>query len=242
MTTTATTIQYVVMLGVAALAFTGSFCRKRLKISLFTGSLVLLVVFCFFTYQQQSAGAIFAIFPLLAMCLTPLLGNFIDRKGKSLSLLILGSLLLIVCHLVFAFVVPSMDGGGSSFVVSYLAILVLGASFALVPTAVWPLIPRLVDARILGTAYAFIYWAQSVGLWLFPIIVGKVLAQTNTQVREQVDSGAISADQGSMMYDYTAPLVLFASLGVGALVLSLILKTRNSRHHLGLDAPTVGTL
>ncbi len=128
MSGTAVTIQYLIMLVVAATSFSSNFCKKNVKILLLSLSVVFLVVYCFMSYKQQSAGAIFSVFPLLAVGITPILGNYIDKKGKAASMLMLGSVLLIICHLTFAFILPLFQGqevGGV--VLAFGTILVLGA-------------------------------------------------------------------------------------------------------------------
>ena len=140
----------------------------------------------------------------------------------------LGAILLIVCHLTFAFILPLFKGsavGGT--VVAYLTILVLGASFSLVPAALWLSVPKLVDAKVIGSAYALIFWIQNIGLWLFPLLIGKVLDKTNPGVTDPTQ------------FNYTAPLVMLACLGVAALVLGLVLKVVDKKKHLGLEEPNI---
>ena len=170
----ATYIQYVIMLIVAAGAFAFSFSKnKAVKLPSLIIAIVALVVYCVMGYMRQSAAAIFAVFPLLAVGITPVLGNYVDHKGKAASMLVLGALLLIMCHLTFAFILPMFRGNDMGGVfVAYLTILVLGASFSLVPAALWPSVPKLVDAKIIGSAYALIFWIQNIGLWLFPLLIG----------------------------------------------------------------------
>lgn len=134
-------------------------------------AVVALVAYCVMGYMRQSASAIFAVFPLLAVGITPALGNYVDYKGKAASMLLVGSLLLIFCHLTFAFILPMFKGNDMGGVlIAYLTILVLGASFSLVPASLWPSVPKLVDAKIIGSAYALIFWIQNIGLWLFPFL------------------------------------------------------------------------
>ncbi len=122
-------------------------------------------------------GGYFRGFPLLAVGITPILGKYVDYKGKAASMLVLGALLLIACHLTFAFVLPMFkDTPVGGVIVAYLTILVLGASFSLVPASLWPSVPKLVDSKIIGSAYALIFWIQNIGLWLFPMLIGKVLS------------------------------------------------------------------
>ena len=240
-TNTVTVIQYVIMLVVAAASFASNFCKqKSLKNGLLALAVVALVLFCYMGYMRQSAETVFAVFPLLAVGITPILGNYVDHKGKAASMLVVGSLLLIFCHLTFAFVLPlfktSAVGG---VIVAYLTILVLGASFSLVPASLWPSVPKLVDAKIIGSAYALIFWIQNIGLWLFPMLIGKVLDKTNPQLVADLQAGLITPEQAAISYDYTAPLVMLASLGVAALILGFVLKAVDKKKGLGLEEPNI---
>ncbi|MDY2641851.1 MAG: MFS transporter [Mediterranea sp.] len=240
-TNTVTVIQYVIMLVVAAASFASNFCKqKSVKNGLLALAVVALVVFCYMGYMRQSAETVFAVFPLLAVGITPILGNYVDHKGKAASMLVVGSLLLIFCHLTFAFVLPlfktSAVGG---VIVAYLTILVLGASFSLVPASLWPSVPKLVDAKIIGSAYALIFWIQNIGLWLFPMLIGKVLDKTNPQLVADLQAGLITPEQAAISYDYTAPLVMLASLGVAALILGFVLKAVDKKKGLGLEEPNI---
>ncbi len=237
----ATYIQYVIMLIVAAGAFAFSFSKnKAVKLPSLIIAIVALVVYCVMGYMRQSAAAIFAVFPLLAVGITPVLGNYVDHKGKAASMLVLGALLLIMCHLTFAFILPMFRGNDMGGVfVAYLTILVLGASFSLVPAALWPSVPKLVDAKIIGSAYALIFWIQNIGLWLFPLLIGKVLDATNTDIAAEVAAGTITPEAAAISYNYTWPLVMLACLGVAALLLGLYLKVVDRKKHLGLELPTI---
>ena len=191
-------------------------------------SIVSLVTYCYMGYMRQSAESIFAVFPLLAVGITPILGNYVDHKGKAASMLVLGSLLLIACHLTFAFILPEFKGNQvGGVIVAYVTILVLGASFSLVPASLWPSVPKLVDAKIIGSAYALIFWIQNIGLWLFPLLIGKVLTMTNKGVTNATE------------LNYTAPLVMLAGLGVAALVIGLVLKVVDKKKGLHLEEPNI---
>ena len=238
---TVTVIQYVIMIVVAAGSFAFNFSKnKAVKYSLLTVAIIALVTYCFFGYMRQSAAAIFAVFPLLAVGITPILGTYVDYKGKAASLLVIGSVLLILCHLTFAFVLPMFKGSPIGGVcVAYATILVLGASFSLVPASLWPSVPKLVDSKIIGSAYALIFWIQNIGLWLFPLLIGKVLDASNPALVEAVKSGDMNAETAAVSYDYTNPLLMLAFLGVAALVLGMVLKVIDRRQHLGLELPNV---
>lgn len=240
-TNTVTIVQYGIMLIVAAAAFASNFSKKKTtKYSLLVVAVVALVVFCYMGYMRQSAETVFAVFPLLAVGITPILGSYVDNKGKAASMLILGSLLLIACHLTFAFVLPMFKGSPvGGIIVAYLTILVLGSSFSLVPASLWPSVPKLVDAKIIGSAYALIFWIQNIGLWLFPLLIGKVLDKTNPELVLGLQNGTITPEQAAISYDYTAPLVMLASLGVAALILGFILKAVDKKKGLGLEEPNI---
>ena len=240
-TDTVTILQYAIMIIVAASSFASNFTKKKsMELCWSLVAAVFLVVYCYMGYMRQSASAVFAVFPLLAVAITPKLGKYVDYKGKAASMLVIGSLLLIACHLTFAFVLPMFKGnviGG--FIVAYLTILVLGSSFSLVPASLWPSVPKLVDAKIIGSAYALIFWIQNIGLWLFPLLIGKVLDQSNPQIVEGLASGTLTAEEAAVSYNYTAPLVMLASLGVAALLLGFLLKAIDRKKGLGLEEPNI---
>ena len=228
-TDTVTYIQYALMLFVAATGFASNFQEKASKkYGLLGLSILGLVTYCYMGFMQQTAGSIFAVFPLLAVLITPILGKYLDHHGKAVSMLMLGSLLLIFCHLTFAFILPLFKGSTTGgVVIAYITILVLGSSFSLVPASLWPSVPKLVDAKVIGSAYALIFWIQNIGLWLFPLLIGKVLDATNSE--------GTSATE----LNYTAPLIMLASLGVAALLLGLVLKAVDKKKGLGLEEPNI---
>lgn len=224
-----TIIQYIIMLIVAVFAFMSNFQKKQnLKISFMVIAIVALIAYCYMGYMRGTAESIFAVFPLLAVAITPILGSYVDNKGKAASMLMIGSLLLIVCHLTFAFVLPLFKGSAvAGTIVAYITILVLGASFSLVPASLWPSVPKLVDEKIIGSAYALIFWIQNIGLWLFPLLIGKVLDKTNPDVTDPTQ------------LNYTAPLIMLACLGIAALILGIILKAWDKKKGLGLELPNI---
>ena len=197
-----TIIQYIIMLIVAAAGFASNFQKKaNMKYGLLGLSIIALITYCYMGYMRQSAESIFAVFR---------------------------SILLIACHLTFAFVLPMFKGNAvGGIIIAYTTILVLGASFSLVPASLWPSVPKLVDAKVIGSAYALIFWIQNIGLWLFPLLIGKVLDQTNPGVTDPTQ------------FDYTAPLVMLASLGVAALILGFVLKVVDKKKGIGLELPNI---
>ena len=178
---------------------------------------------CNLDFTAEQAGYVFFVFPLGAAAVTPFLGNYLDRKGKGASMLILGAMLMILCHLVFAFALPTTK----SVIIAYTAIILLGISFSLVPAALWPSVPKLIEPKLLGSAYALIFWIQNIGLYAFPMIIGSVLASSNPGVTDP------------LKYNYTVPMCVFASLGVMALLLGLYLKAIDKKGGYGLEQPNI---
>ena len=238
---TVTVFQYLVMIAIATSSFISNFCKNKIWKYILLGVAVLfLLVYCYMAYHRQSAEAIFAVFPLLAVGITPILGRYVDYKGKAASMLILGSVLLILCHLTFAFVLPQLKGnniGGIS--LAFVTILILGASFSLVPASLWPSVPKLVDSKIIGSAYALIFWIQNIGLWLFPLLIGKVLKNSNPEVERQLAENIITPSQATTAYNYTNPLLMLAVLGLIALFLGFYLKIVDKKKGYGLEEPNV---
>ena len=224
-----TIVQYVIMLLVAGFGFASNFQKQKSRqYGMLAVSIIALVTYCYMGYMRQSAESIFAVFPLLAVLITPILGSYVDHKGKAATMLILGSLLLIACHLTFAFILPLFkESAVGGIIIAYATILVLGSSFSLVPASLWPSVPKLVDAKVIGSAYALIFWIQNIGLWLFPLLIGKVLDSTNPGVTDPTK------------FDYTAPLIMLASLGVAALLLGLVLKAVDKKKGIGLEEPNI---
>ena len=161
---------------------------------------------------NAEAAGLFKWFPILAMVLTPFLGAFIDYKGKGASMMLLGAVIMTLCHCVFAFVLPAYPSKALALV----TILVLGVSFSLVPASMWPSVPKIIDEKVLGSAYCLIFWVQNVGLCLVPLLIGKLRIATN---------------------GYLVPMIVFASFGVLAFILSLALKVEDRKKNYGLELP-----
>ena len=179
------------------------------------------------------AADIFRWFPIGAAAITPFLGYYLDRKGKGATMLIGGALLLIVCHLVFAFVLPETK----SEPIAYATIVILGLSFALVPASLWPSVPKIVDEKILGSAYCLIFWIQNFGLSLTPLLIGSVLSSTNANNPAVIAAKAQNATL--IPYDYTIPEIIFASFGVAALLIAIYLKVVDKKKGYGLELPNI---
>ena len=161
---------------------------------------------------NHEAAGLFKWFPILAMVLTPFLGAFIDNKGKGATMMMLGAIIMICCHSVFAFVLPAYP----SKTLALATILVLGVSFSLVPASMWPSVPKIIDEKVLGSAYCLIFWVQNIGLCLVPLLIGKLRVATN---------------------GYLVPMIVFASFGVLAFLLSFALKIEDKKKGYGLELP-----
>ena len=191
------------------------------------------------TLQIPTAEAanIFRWFPILAMILTPVLGSFIDYKGKGASMLLYGALIMIVCHLSYAFLLPLYPEKWFALLIT----VVLGVSFSLVPAALWPSVPKVIDGKILGSAYSLIFWVQNVGLCFVPKIIGNVLNATNPGVAEARAAAIAEGLSGTQLpaYNYTVPMIIFASFGVVAFILGIWLKREDKIKGYGLELPNV---
>ena len=163
---------------------------------------------------NTEAADLFRWFPILAMVLTPFLGAFLDNKGKGATMLMLGAIIMTVCHLSFAFLLPAFPHKWFAL----LLIVVLGVSFSLVPAALWPSVPKIIDPVILGSAYSLIFWIQNVGLCFVPLIIGNALKSTG---------------------GYVVPMIIFSSFGVLAFIMSFLLKAEDKKKGYGLELPNI---
>ncbi len=183
--------------------------------------------------SAEAASDIFRWFPIGAAVITPFLGNFLDRRGKGATMLIGGAILLICCHLIFAFLLPQTK----SELLAYSTIVLLGISFALVPAALWPSVPKIIDEKVLGSAYCLIFWVQNIGLCFVPKLIGSLLTSTNSDNPAVLAAKAAGAE--FIPYDYTVPLVVFAGFGVLALLIALYLKAVDKKRGYGLEEPNI---
>ena len=179
--------------------------------------------------DATTAADIFRWFPIGAACVTPFLGWYLDKKGKGATILILGALLMIICHSIFALVLPAFPNK----IIAFSAIILLGVSFSLVPAALWPSVPKIMDKRFLGSAYSLIFWVQNFGLSFTPMLIGYVLEASNPGVAEKIQAGEAA------VYNYTYPMLVFVGLGVLALLFALYLKADDRRNGYGLELPNI---
>ena len=147
-----------------------------------------------FAMPRALAGDVTSYLMYGTILLTPLFGWITDNKGKSATLMYLGSALLIIAHLMFA----------KTYIEPRVPIVLLGIAFSLVPAAMWPAVTKIVRQSKLGTAYGFMFSVQNIGLWIFPIVIGLVIDASNPFYRTEVDSQDFTqVQQADMRYTGT---------------------------------------
>jgi len=180
-----------------------------------------------FGVKESVAGIIPGLLPFGTILLTPLFGNIYDRKGKGASIMIIGALLLILVHALFS--VPFLNQTP----VAIVLIVILGIGFSLVPSAMWPSVPKIIPEKQLGTAYALIFWVQNMGLMGVPALIGWVLNKYCIKGTRLVDGVEVSS------YNYTLPMIIFTGFGILALVFALLLKAEDKKKGYGLELPNI---
>ena len=175
-----------------------------------------------FGVDLDIATVLLAMIPFFTILFTPLFGALVDKVGKATLWMIVGSALVLTSHFIITFA-PQGEP-----VYAYLAIAMLGIGYSLVPSAMWPSVPKIIPEKNLGTAYSLIYWVQNMGLWAVPIYVGRIFTREITQAgnHAQEVSAAIHAEY------------VFIVLGIVAIAVALMLFFSSRRNpQLGLDEP-----
>lgn len=167
--------------------------------------------------EENLAGSIPSMLPYGTIVLTPVFGLIYDKIGKGATLMIIGSILLTVVHVVFALPITSVG-------VAITMMLILGVAFGLVPSAMWPSVPKIIPMQLLGTAYALIFYIQNIGLSLVPILIGKV-NQANTDANG--------------MIDYTHTMTIFAICGAIAIIIAFLLLLEDKKKGYGLEKSNI---
>lgn len=180
-----------------------------------------------FGVNENFAGFIPMLLPAGNIILTPLFGGIYDKKGKGATIMIIGSLLLIFVHAMFS--IPSFN----NWIIAVILVIILGIGFSLVPSAMWPSVPKIVPEKRLGTAYALIFYVQNWGLMGVPLLIGWVLEKyciTGQTIRDGLTVNT---------YDYTLPMMIFTVFGILALIVSFLLKAEDKRKGYGLELPNI---
>lgn len=180
-----------------------------------------------FGVDANLAGTIPGLLPFGTILLTPVFGTIYDKKGKGATIMMIGSVLIILVHLLFS--VPFLN----NWMFAILLILILGVGFSLVPSAMWPSVPKIIPEHQLGTAFSLIFWVQNWGLMGVPLLIGWVLdtyCVTGTVVKDGITSTT---------YDYTIPMMIFTAFGVLALLFAYLLKVEDKKKGYGLEQPNI---
>lgn len=184
-----------------------------------------------FAVSDEFAGYIPALLPFSALLLTPLFGGISDKKGKAASIMVLGSIILVVVHLLFS--IPSLN----SLSVAVGLVVLLGIAFSLVPSAMWPAVAKIIPHNKLGTAYAMIFWVQNWGLMGVPLLIGYVLDKyCIISVESKLIEGKM---QTVTLYDYSLPMLIFAGFGLVGILFAILLKAEDKKKGYGLEMPNV---
>jgi MFS family permease len=190
-----------------------------------------------------------SLIPMGTILFTPIFGNYVDKKGRAASLMILGALLLIFAHLALSVF--------NSEVLGYIGLLSLGIAFSLVPAAMWPSVAKIVAENRLGTAYASMFTIQNWGLLAFFWGIGKFLdvvnpkvVQTIADIRLNLENQGLSTEEISEQitalrltgeippYNYTWPIFMLVILGVISIFLAFQLKKADAKQKFGLELPS----
>jgi nitrate/nitrite transporter NarK len=173
------------------------------------------------------SGDIPAMLPFGTLLLTPLFGYMYDRVGKGASIMIAGSLMILIIHALFS--IPALN---AVWIALTLCIL-LGVAFSLVPSAMWPSVPKIIPNKQLGTAYSLIFWIQNWGLMGVPYLIGWMLNNYCIVGQKTVDGNIQN------IYDYTLPMMIFTTFGLAAMIVALLLKREDKRKKYGLELPNI---
>ena len=173
------------------------------------------------------SGDIPALLPMGTLVLTPFFGSLYDRIGKGATIMMIGSVMILIIHALFA--IPALNG---VWVALTLCIL-LGVAFSLVPSAMWPSVPKIIPHKQLGTAYSLIFWIQNWGLMGVPYLIGWVLDKYCIVGQKSIDGNLQN------IYDYTLPMMIFTVFGLMAFFVALLLKREDKRKKYGLELPNI---
>lgn len=168
------------------------------------------------------AGLIPAMLPFGTILLTPVFGSLYDRIGRGATLMLIGSIMLTIVHLLFA--MPVLNVWWFAIIV----MIVLGIAFSLVPSAMWPSVPKIIPMKQLGSAYAIIFYIQNIGLSMVPLLIGWVIETYSTSTTPQ-----------GITYDYTVPMLIFAAFGAVAIGIAIMLKKEDAQKGYGLEESNI---
>ena len=204
---------YIAILCV--LFYSGVFPFLKFSVNLLTNK---------FGVDAEFAGYISGLLPFGCILLTPIFGGIYDKKGKGATIMIIGSVILFLAHLLFA--LPFIK----EWYFAIILVVMIGISFSLVPCAMWPSVPKIIPSKLLGTAYAGIFWLQNlVALLILPTLLGIIL-----------DKYCITGYKDNVpTYDYTIPMIIFMCFGILAILFAFLLKVEDKKKGYGLELPNI---
>lgn len=177
--------------------------------------------------SEDIAGTFAGLPALGALFLTPVFGGMIDKRGKAASIMMLGSLMLIGVHAIYA--IPSIHASW----IAIMLMIVLGIAFSLVPSAMWPSVAKIFPVKQLGTAYALIFFIQNIGLWGIPALIGSVL-ENHCIIGQEMVNGVTTN-----LYDYTLPMCIFTGIAVLSLFVAFMLKVADKKYGYNLEKANI---
>jgi MFS family permease len=177
--------------------------------------------------SEEVAGFIPGFLPLGTLFLTPIFGSWYDKKGKGATMMIIGAAILIFVHFIFA--APILN----YWIIAVLLVVLLGIALSLVPSAMWPSVPKIIPEKQLGTAYALIFWIQNWGLMGVPLLIGAVLD------KYCINGHVIIDGNSKPTYNYTLPMLIFAFFGILSVIVGLMLKAEDRKKGYGLELPNI---
>jgi MFS family permease len=174
-----------------------------------------------FSLSEKLSGIISSSVYFSTIIFTPLFGWFTDNKGKSASVMIYGSGLLVLVHLILSL----------TMLTPIVPMIMLGIAFSLIPAAMWPSVAKIVDQSRIGSAYGLMFSIQNLGLWGFALLIGMVLDRSNPGITAEMVS------KGQAHFDYTRPIMMLAVLGFVGLLFAFLLKREDKVSGYGLEMP-----
>jgi predicted MFS family arabinose efflux permease len=184
-----------------------------------------------FGIEEKWSGVIPSVLPLGTVLLTPLFGSIYDKKGKGATIMIIGAVMLVVIHALFS--VPGIN----NWIYALCLTVLLGISFSLVPSAMWPAVTKIIPEKQLGTAYALTFWVQNIGLMIVPLFIGFVLDKyCIIETKIQMIEGVVTKIN---KYDYTLPMRIFTGIAVLSVAVAFLLKREDAKKGYGLEKPNI---
>ena len=153
------------------------------------------------------------ILPMGCIVLTPLFGRVYDKKGHGADLMIFGAVLITLVHLAFSapFITSSW--------IAFILMVLLGVGFAMLPSAMWPSIAKIMPAKLIGTTMALTFFIQNIGFIFVPKAIGAIKEASNN--------------------NYSIVMLFFAGLGIVALLIAIGVRILDNKKHYGLQKPNI---